>query len=234
VPVGRRAAALLTLAALALAGCPKRPPDPPLEATDAQPPAPLLVRSFAELTPGFYPELQAREAGAPKLSDLALSRDVDQWTAVRSMWGHLPVIEFRDTDRRHTSASASAGWFVAVSEDGTDEIEAVLLRDFVDAPVGSAPEELIAALGEAWPPPWVLCRPANRPGVVAYDPARHVKLGLDPIEGNEGWSVDHVEFFSPAVDLEAWWHAKEYGGCDELGTVLETGRFRPARKSKDD
>lgn len=217
-----------------LLGCPKKPPPDPLESLEPVPPAPLLVRSFAELSVDFYPELQLRDEGAPRLTELARSRDVDHWTALRSVWGLLPVIEFLDTDRRHTSISAAVGWFVTTREDGTEEIQVVLVRDFVDAPAADAPETLMLALAETWPPPWILCQPRNRTGVVAYDPARRVKLGLDPVEGNEGWSVDHVEFFAPSVDLEAWWDAKDYGGCDELGTVLEAGRFRPARKSKDE
>jgi hypothetical protein len=68
---------------------------------------------------------------------------------------------------------------------------------------------------------------------MAYDPARRVKVGFVRIEGTEGWSVDHVEFFSPAMDWNTWWDAKEYGECEEWGTLLENGRFRPARKSKE-
>ncbi|MCP4869726.1 MAG: hypothetical protein GY898_13515 [Proteobacteria bacterium] len=219
---------------LLLAACPKKPPEPAVKPVEAQPPAPLLVHSFDELSVDFYPELQALEEGAPRLTELARTRDVDQWTAVRSVWGLLPVIEFLDTDRRHSALSASAGWFITTQEDGTELIEAVLVRDFEDAPAAEAPEALMIGLAESWPPPWTLCQPRNRIGVVAYDSERRVKLGLDPIEGNEGWSVDHVEFFSPSMDLEAWWDAKDYGGCDELGTVTEGLRFRPARKSKDE
>jgi len=113
----------LPAALLLLAACPKKPPEPAVKPVEAQPPAPLLVHSFDELSVDFYPELQALEEGAPRLTELARTRDVDQWTAVRSVWGLLPVIEFLDTDRRHSALSASAGWFITTQEDGTELID---------------------------------------------------------------------------------------------------------------
>lgn len=220
-----------------MAGCPKRPPEPVIEEGPPQPPAPVLVRAFDELLPSLYPEMVVEPEGVVLLADLAQAHDVDRWTSTRTVWGTQPVIEFRDVDRPHTAISATAGWFLGPDDaEGRETVEAVVVRDFVASPVGESAEALLAGIAETWPPPWTLCVPSarDREGqVVAHDAERGLKLLLRPVEGNGGWIVDNVEFMSTSVVLEQWWRAKRYESCDDLGTILENGRFRPARSSRD-
>ncbi len=227
-------ALVAVVAAAVLAACPKKPPEPVVEPTEPQPPAPVLVRDFAALTPGFYPELQQPEVEPEDVSpvllaDLSRARDVDEWTTQRSVWGTLPVIEFVDTDRRTTAVGAAAAWFLTTAADGSELVDAALVRDFTGAPVADDPQALLAVLGEAWPPPWTLCERGDGDGVVTFDAERRTKLLFVPVSA--GWTVDHVEYWSPTVEPEAWWIAKGYDGCVEQGTLLENGRFRPPRKS---
>ncbi len=221
-------------------GCPRKPPpDPVAEPVAPLPPAPTLVRSFDELAPDLYGEFAESESGELLVADLAAGHDVYRWTTIRTRWGERPVLEFRDTDRPETWVEATAGWILgADTAEGSETVESALLRDFADAPSATDPQELMSSL-EAWLPPWSFCRPVaddRATELIAYDAERGLKFGLVPHtddEGIEGWIVDNVEFFVPREVLDDWWLAKEYGGCEALGVLVEPGRFKPERKPRE-
>lgn len=226
--VGALALAGLTLW---LAGCPpRRPPSPEVDPGAAPIVQPTLVRAWTELPPEPYPELAA---GPTPLLTLRSGHDVDRWTPSRQRWGPLSVLQFEDTDRRHTEAGAVAGWVLGEG----DVVDAVILRDFVGSPVAPTPEELLHVLGDAWPPPWTLCRPlapAHADLIVALDESGRRKLGLAPSEGEEGtWTVDHVEYLATGLEPAMWFERKGYGGCEPLGTLLEGGRLKPPKDARE-
>ena len=216
-----------------LTACPRRDvTPPPVDSAQATPPAAAVIRDFADLTPDLYPELRDPEASVVPLERLARAYDVDRWAAASSTWGEQPVIELVDVDRHFTAVGAMAGWFLGPrTDEGQRTVVAVLLRDFVGAPSGPSPQELLLGLGEAWTPPWTLCQPVDEARAaerVAWSAERGVKLLL--VEYPDGWTVDHVEFLATTVEPEQWWISKGYAGCDELGVLLENGRFRPVRR----
>ncbi len=221
------------LAGLALAlgflGCPSRKPPPPaVDVTDAVL-HPTLVRDWAELPPDPYPSLAV---GPANVASLRASHDVFRWTPSTQRWGTLSVLQFEDTDRRRTAEGAVAAWVMGEAET----VDAVVLRDFVGAPQAPTVEELLLGLGESWPPPWTLCRPqatAHADLVLALDEAGRRKLGLAPSGGEEvAWMVDHVEYLAAGLEPAAWFERKGYGGCDAMGTLLEGGKLKPPRESK--
>lgn len=236
-PALRSGPALIGLLALALLGCPKRPPE--VEPAPELPTRPVLVRTFAELGPDQYAELRTDPPLAAVPLDVVVSRhDVWRWTSTHTVWGTLPVIEFRDTDHPLASLQPTAGWYLGQpAKDGQDTVAAALVRDFADAPEGTDPQELVLGLGERWPLPWTLCQPLDpkrSDELVVHDPVRGIKLGLRSVAtdgGSAAWTVDHVEYLSAGLPLSTWLESKDPGGCEELGTLVEGGKYRPARRS---
>jgi len=223
-----------------LLGCPaRRPPEPELP---AEPPiTPVLVRDFAELGPDQYAELRTEPPRTSVPLDVVTGRhDVARWTSTRTVWGRLAVLEFRDTDHPHTALQPTAGWYLGDRRrDGRETVAAALVRDFGGAPVATDPQQLMLDLAEAWPPPWTFCQPgdADRAGeLVVHDPARGVRLGLLSSASDDGtvsWTIDHVEYVATGLPLATWLDTKGYGGCAELGTLIEGGKYRPARRTGD-
>lgn len=237
----RRLLPLLGIAALA--GCPKQGSAP------APTPAPgepivrqaTVLREFAELTPTTY----ALVADAPTVGELARHHDVGRWTPVVDDWGERPVLAFLDTDRPFSSQSAAAAWFLDEPHDDQARrhpspvgavaertVIAVLLRDFLGAPEAASPPALLTTLASVLPPPWNVCAPSAKPGlVVAWDPARSVKLGLaatDPEDVASPWTLDHVEFVARDQDVEQWWAYKGYEACVPVGEVNPKGAWTDA------
>lgn len=231
--VGTTLAAALAVVSITLVGCPRRDANPPLvDSAEAKPPAAAVYLDFADINPGLYPELRTPDGGVVALDDLARLYDVDRWASASATWGDQRVVELSDADRPHTAVGAMAGWFLGPdTAEGERTVVAVLLRDFVGAPTAESPEALLLGMGEAWLPPWTLCQPlaeARAAERVAFSTDRGTKLLL--VEETDGWTVEHVEFLAVGVAPEQWWLDKGYGGCEELGVLLETGRFRPARR----
>jgi hypothetical protein len=102
-------------------------------------------------------------------------------------------------------------------------VGAVLFRDFEDAPLAADPHQLLGAIAERFPAPWLLCHPSSADSsdlLIAYDRDRGVKLALWQYEdGEQLWTVDHVEFVSTLLPLEEWWVEKGYGSCPVQDTV---------------
>lgn len=236
--IGAPLAALVALLGLALAGCPaRRPiePEPPPSATIT----PLLVRSFQELGPDQYAELRTDPplASIP-LEQVAARHDGWRWTSTRTVWGTGSVIEYRDTDHAHAGIQPTAGWYLGPrARDGSETVAVALVRDFADAPQAADPQELMLGLAEVWPAPWTFCQPtdAKRSAELhVHDPLRGIKLGLrsvDTSEGTEAWIVDHVEYLSAGLTLSTWLESKGQGACEELGTLVEGGKYRLARRT---
>lgn len=210
-----------------------------MDPTVAPPITPVLVRSFAELGPDQYAELRGDPPKqAVPLEILTGRHDVARWTSTRTMWGRLPVIEFRDTDHPNAALQPTAGWYLgAQRRDGRETVTAALVRDFADAPEAPDPQQLMLALAERWPPPWTFCQPGDlkrEAEIVVHDPVRGIRLGLRSGTSDEGtatWTVDHVEYVCTGLPLSTWLDTKGYGGCDELGTLIEGGKYRPARRT---
>ena len=215
-----------------LTGCPPRKPPPPIVDPGLEPVVQAtVVRSWAALPVDPYPELAA---GPATVDSLRRTHDVGLWTPSRQRWGPLSVLQFEDTDRPQTAVGAVAAWVLG---DG-DLVDAVILRDFVGAPEGATPEELLLGLGEAWPPPWTLCRPrspAHADTIAALDEEGRRKLGLAPSgEEKEAWIVDNIEYLAAGLEPAAWFERKGYGVCEPLGTLLEGGRLKPPKDVRED
>ena len=228
----------LLLLGLVLAGCPNRKP-PEVEPPSEIPVQPVLVRSFDELGPDLYAELRTDPPVAQvPLEQVSHRHDTWRWTSTRTVWGTLPVIEFRDTDHPNAGVQPTAGWYLGPkTRDGGDTVLAALVRDFADAPEGADPQALMLSLEARWPLPWTFCQPLD-PGrsdeIVVLDPVRGVLLGLVSATSDEGtvsWTVEHVEYVAVGSTLATWLETKAYGGCEELGTLVEGGKYRPARRS---
>ncbi len=220
----------LVLGAVLLVGCPRRVPPP--DDTPPEDPGPqlTLISSWDELTPTLYREVTAELLSVEALQAL---HDTDRWTRTQRRWGELEVLEFLDTDRPTRATGAVAAWFLRVVDD-VAHVEAVLLRDFVDAPGAADSTELLLGLGEALAPPWELCKPTAGPFadiLVAWNGERGLKLGLMESKEPAGWIVDHIEFASEGVLGEGWWSKKGYGTCAPVGSINANGRFKPAKES---
>lgn len=224
--------------AVALAGCPKKGPEPAV-VVERPPVRPALLADWSAFDAAAYDELR----GEPRtVAWLAERYDVARYTPTVDAWGELPVLQFEDTDRREVATGALAGWVLDDRPDAgralgdplgaaaEHTVSAVVLRDFLNAPTAESAEALAAAVS----PPWTICRPAHDPDLrVAYDESRGLKLGLvrSDVKQDGPWAVDHLEVLSAGLDLQAWWQAKGYGGCAVLGAVDEDGRYRPDKNA---
>ncbi len=216
------------LAGLALAGCPPKKPPVALDAPPDVVIRPTVARAWADVELGLYPSLAA---GTVSIAELQALHDVARWTPSRQKWGPLSVLQYEDTDRPTTAIGAVAGWALG---DG-DVVEAVVLRDFTDAPEAPSYTDLLLGLGEAWLPPWELCQPvaeAHGDLIVAWDEENRRKLGLASSEGQEAWRVDHIEYLAVGVEPATWFERKGYGGCTPLGTLLESGKVKPPPRTE--
>lgn len=206
-----------------LAGCAGRQAG--LEGASLQPEVPLkatVARSFVELSADSYPELSSPPKHGVTVKSLRASHDTHLFTEDRARWGRgrqFNVLEFTDSDRPTRSLAPTAAWFLGPDPgDGAPEVVgAVLFRDFDDGPLAADPHQLLAAIAERFPSPWLLCHPTSSDSadlLIAFDADRGVKLAL--LQGQDGeqlWSVDHVEFVSTLLPLEEWWVEKGYGSC---------------------
>lgn len=245
--------ALALIAVVAVAGCPKKKP------ADAEPPTPsevrpTVVRTWEELTPDLYAEFAdlAEWGITPTVGQLLERHDTDLWTRREVTWanGQLPVIEFLDTDRRTTDASAIAAWVLSPEPEIEDDrllpqkapgilptrtVRAVVIRDYTGAPSAASPQELADVLMPVFPPPWIFCIPDSLPEtVVMYDVKRGFKLGLfsDQSKDSGAWTVDHVEFLSPGFAPADWWATKGYGDCVGFEAMDAQGRGRKLRGAR--
>ena len=236
-----------------LAACPKRSPPPPEEPEAPSELRPTVVRSWAELTPALYPEfLELSEYEIrPTLQQLTDRHDTSRWTRRESLWGppDVPVVEFIDTDRPTTDASAISAWLVDPASPMDHEgllpqrplgiepsrrVMAVVVRDFVEAPSAEDPAAVAAAIAPQFPPPWTLCTPTEVPGItILFDVNRGLKIGLsnDESKAEGAWTVDHVEFLSPGFAADAWWATKGYGECVAFAAMDAQGRVRRLRSA---
>ena len=228
----RRSGLTLIAAAALLVACPRRVPPPDDEPPELDIPGPqlTLISSWNELTPTLYREVTA---GPVPVDALTAAHDTERWTRHQRHWGDLEVLEFLDTDRPTRAIGAVAAWFLRSIDDVT-HVQAVLLRDFLDAPSAADSTELLLGLGEALAPPWELCQPSTPAfeGVlVAWDGDRGLKLALQQSKEQAGWTVDHIEFASEGVLGDSWWSSKGYGTCKPVGSLNANGRFKPAKET---
>lgn len=223
----------LLLGSLLLLGCARRVPPPDETPPDeVEPIRPTLISSWAELTPTLYREVTG---APPTVEALSALHDTGRWTRHQRHWGRLEVLEFLDTDRPTRATGAVAAWFLRVVDEVT-QVEAVLLRDFLDAPQAADYQELLLGLGEALAPPWDVCRPSDEAFaglLIAWDGDRGLKLALKESKDPASWIVDHIEFVSEGVLGEDWWSRKGYGTCAAVGSINANGRFKPAREAVD-
>jgi hypothetical protein len=251
VQVGLAAGILVAAILLPAACAPRRGPRIPAgaspeEPTPEPPPAPTVALRWEEMGPAFYATVTAAPAAGVLLPELRRRHDVHRWSRDEGSWGppEQPVLVWFDADRRARADSAMAAWFldrpvgadpaapgVPMAVPAEPRVLSVLLRDFEGSPVAASPEELVAALGTGWPPPWALCRPAAAGASdlrVAWDAARGLKIGLRELDSKSGggWTVDHVEFWPATAPVETWWQSKGYGSCEPLASVNENGRWR--------
>lgn len=235
--LGRRAAGrlLVALSLLALLGCPRKGPQSSGSGEAERPVVATLAHSFDEIDPALYDRVRASPPGTVPLAVLEAEHDVARYTATPTLWGTHRVIEFSATDRPHSSVPAVAGWILGPrTEAGDETVESVLLRGFEGAPRASSFEELLVGLQPTWSLPWHLCQPERSPVaaqgvvVIAVNQALGTKIGLVQVgaDGDAGWQVDHVEFFSTRLNLDLWWVEKDYGQCVPVGTVTTRERFK--------
>ena len=190
---------------------------------------PTVARSFTQLSADSYPELGSPPKHGVTVRSLRASHDTHLFTEHRARWGRdkqFTVLEFADSDRPARSIGAMSAWFLGPDPgDGAPEVVgAVLFRDFEDAPQAADPYQLLGLMAERFPSPWLLCRPSSvrfSDLLMAYDSARGLKLAMfKQSDGQQLWSVDHVEFVSTLLPMEEWWSEKGYESCPVEDKVL--------------
>lgn len=180
----------LGLAALALAACPRKPPDPAPVAPEAQiAQRATLTSSFEDLDLSLYEAFVAGPAEGTPVGELARRHDADRYTATLQEWGppYVPVLQMEDTDSPTRESGAVVGWKLVSGPEGLVEqrhlspqdlytsdaaalvVGSVLQRAWDGGVLAEDPFELLVSLSEQLPGPWSICRPRTEEEALAED-----------------------------------------------------------------
>lgn len=202
--------ASLALLVLAVAACPRKPPDPvPVDPEEGIAQRPTLASTFASLDLSLYEGFIAGPADGTALGVLARHHDADRYTATLQRWGPptVPVVQLEDTDSPTRVAGALAGWKLADGPEDLAEpkflppgaltdtdvsaltVSSVLQRSWEGGPSAADPFDLLLGLAEHLPAPWSVCRPRTEADVQAEEAD-----GADP--GSMSSVVDPVVLYA--------------------------------------
>ena len=232
----------LGLCALALPGCPRKPPPdpatPPVSAAEVA----TLSHTFDALDLGMYAALTAGPAEGLPVGELARSHDADRYTATLEDWGppSVAVLQLEDTDARTRIDGAVAGW--KLTGDGPADsvpvapedlrhgalaertVGSVLVRAWDGGVVAPDPFDLLLDVAAQLPAPWSVCRPRT-PDHAAAEEAD----GADP---EAAAVVDPIQLFAVDPDRGARLGLRAVGdavsGSGPFSWTIDHLEFAPA------